>query len=141
MDAVTSTQTIQSQVVSCNALLSRDNGALWIVQYCDFPAEAISQTTSTALLDSAQGQALSRRAYKLIDQRDISLNGLYPGRSVVADINLRNDNGPFDGVLKAHLFVAQNRVYTVVAEIYTETTETRLSLVDPFLRSFSIESP
>jgi hypothetical protein len=54
---------------------------------------------------------------------------------------MRNDNGPFDGVLKARLYIAQNRVYTIVAEVYTVITAARLSLADPFLESFSIESP
>ncbi|MEP7358123.1 MAG: hypothetical protein ABI847_12840 [Anaerolineales bacterium] len=81
--------------------------------------------------------ALSRRATRRIKEHDHSLNGI-PGRLIAADIDMRN-TGAFDGRYEARLYLTGNRLYTVAAEVYTETTNTRLNLVDPFLDSFTIE--
>ena len=142
LQELAATQTLAGQLVPCTAIVAKDDGALWSIQYCDLPPETLSQAAPQALLDSAQEQALAAHAHKLTDQRDLAPSLPYPARQFTAAINMRNNNGPFDSLLQARLYLTPNRLYTVMAQVYTATAiaNTRLTLIAPFLDSFTIEA-
>lgn len=131
-------QTTFGESVVCHVLWSKDNGAVWLVQYCDYTQEVMSKFSTQELLDETRDQALKNEHARLIEEHDISFNNLYPGRSITADVAMRGI-GTFDGTYKARLYLVGNRVYCVAAKVYNENWGKRLSMMDPFLESFYID--
>ncbi len=124
--------------VEIHQVWSRDNGALWLVQYWDYSQEVIAKFTSKELLDKTRYEILLGERAKLSQEQDISLGNVYPGRSMVGEVMMRG-LGEYDGSYKARIYLAGHRIYVVAAEVYQANWGDRMALMDPFLESFSID--
>jgi len=124
--------------VACNDLIAQDNGAYFLVEYCDVPVANIARFTITQTLDQMRDEALKEAAGKLLEEEDILVSGV-PGRKLTADSALRGAGG-YDGSYWARVFVNGNRVYLVASYVFKENWGNRMAKVQPFLESFSIDT-
>lgn len=131
-------QAVLGMSVACQVLWSRDYGAVWLIQYCDFPQEVTTKFTVDELLDATRDHVLQNEHAVLIDEKDISSNNLYPGRSITADAAMRGTGG-FDGTYEARIYLVNNRIYCIAAKVYEENWGDRMSMMDPFLESLYID--
>lgn len=124
--------------VTCHDLIARDNGAYFLVEYCDVPVENIARLTVAQTLDQLRDEALKQAAGKLLEEEDILVSGVL-GRKLAADSALRGE-GAYDGSYWARVFVAGNRVYLVSSYVFKENWGNRRAKVQPFLESFRIDT-
>jgi hypothetical protein len=145
------TITIGGQPLDCHDLGAKDYGAVWLMIYCDYPPEVASQLTAAAMLDAASEAARSfygtGMATKQLSVEDITydVRGVqFPGRAFEYAINARNlfdpTVGSYPDTYRARVYAADGRLYWIGAMVTQENLDNRLSLIDPFLDSFFIET-
>jgi len=125
------------KAMECNLTLARDNGAIWLVQYCDYSAESLTGLSTKEILDRGSNEALLDARARLISESDITMNQTILGRALIGEADMRGMG--YDGTYKTRLYLAGNRLYTIAASVYNENWGNRMELIDPFLNSFTIE--
>lgn len=134
-------ESIESKVTlgastDCHVLFARDNGAYYLVEYCDYPQELIAKLTPQEILDKARDEALQDAAGVLIAEQNISLH-TYPGRDIVADSYLKGAGEK--GTYKVRVYLVSNRLYRIATYVFNENWGNRMSTMDPFLDSFFLD--
>ncbi len=104
----------------------------YVIAYADYPPEIIAESDSQTLLEGVRDGAIGNVNGALVSEQAISING-YPGIEIVA--NVTNDGGE-EGVLKAHVYIVNNRLYQVM--IITQQGDTDTAEMDEFLQSFKL---
>lgn len=125
------------EIVECILTLVRDNGAIWLVQYCDHSAQSLAGLTTREILSRGRDDALLDARARLISESDISYDQTIPGRALIAEADMRGTG--YDGTYKARLYLAGNRLYCIAASVDNENWGSRLGLMDSFLDSIVIE--
>ncbi len=130
----TVTKIVLNESVTCVRLVAPDNGALFVVEYCDYPEELIAKFTTSELLDQARDDALAEGRASLVSEQNVSLQS-YRGRSLVGRVFYSNG---LQGIYRARLFRAGNRLYLLVANSVNENWCSCIDRMDEFLESFYI---
>jgi hypothetical protein len=120
----------------CHVLFAPDNGAYYLVEYCDYPPELIAKLTTKEILDKARDEALQDAEGVLIAEQNISLHAT-PGRDIVADSYLKGDGQK--GTYKARVYLKGNRLYRIATYVFNANWGNRMSTMDPFLDSFYLD--
>lgn len=126
-------KTLLGEPAGCTLVWAPDNGALWIVEYCDLFQNALAEFTTGKILDQARDEALKDPFGVLIEETDLVLDS-YPGRSLVA----RGVVNGFEATYKTRLYLAGARLYRVAASVIDENWCGCIDRIDEFLDSFFI---
>lgn len=128
-------RTLVGVSIDCHSITAPDNGAIWLVRYCDYPQAVLARFRPQELLDQERDDALEEAVAALLHEERISFHS-YPGRSLVARSFM---GGSHEGIYKARLYLAGHRLYQVAVSVVKEDWCHCMSRMDAFLESFYIE--
>lgn len=133
-------QQLSGSSLDCHQLAAKDYGAVWMVIYCDYPPEALADLTADQILDDARESAFFvDRAPRFIDEAEITAENGAPGRIFHYELPSNQDVQVMD-TYTARAYLDGSRLYWIGAWVTSENQGYRLSLIDPFLDSFFIET-
>jgi hypothetical protein len=126
--------------LDCHQLAAKDYGAVWFVIYCDFPPEALANLTPDEILDNARESTFYTNQPTLIEERATTYDGQFPEREFLYTVDANGINTDADDIYNARAYLINNRLYWIGAMVTAENQDDRLSLIDPFLDSFYVET-
>ncbi len=88
--------------------------ATYIVAYDDLAPFSADPATIKQMLDSGRDQAIASEKGKLLEEKNISLDG-HPGREIVAETP--------EGILKTRVYVVRQRLYQII--LFTPSSQMR----------------
>jgi hypothetical protein len=126
--------------LECHQLGAKDYGAVWFVVYCDYPPEVLATLSADQILDNARESTFYINEPTLAEEKSILYGDQFPGREFLYTVEAGGINIPESDTYSARAFVVDNRLYWIGAMVTAENQDNRLSLIEPFLDSFYIET-
>lgn len=130
-------KTLFGESMECPVINFRLNGAYAFVQYCDLAPQSIASLSDDEILDQGSSEVINDIRTKLdTPQREV-VQGIYPSLKLSGQADMRGMG--YDGVFKARIILADNRIYLVAMSVYVEDWCNCLHQIDQVVDSLYIE--
>jgi len=136
IEEYTITKTLFGQPVDCSVIASGLNSAYAIVQYCDLIPESIASLSSRAFLDQARSELVRDFNLKSDTEQGTLIENAYPTLLFSGQAAMRGFS--YDGVFKARIILAEDRIYLVVMTVHTDNWCNCLHQVGQVVESFRV---
>lgn len=133
----TVTKTLFTQPVDCVVLNSSLNSAYATIQYCDLPFESILSLSTDEVFRHSRDELARDLRLKFDTEQKILIENSYPTVLLTGQANMRGVG--YDGVFKARMILAENRIYLVIMTVYSINWCNCLHQIDQVVDSFYID--
>lgn len=133
-----STKTLLGHPVGCSILVSRLNGALAIIEYCDIVAQSLEGLSSSVVLDRVYPELLANMGVRLEVVEPLSVSETYDALHLQGPQNMRGVS--LDGEFQGRVILAENRIYFIAMSVHEDNWCECRHQVDRFLDSFFIDT-
>jgi len=137
MQDYTVKETLFSETIECPNLVFRLNGAYAAVQYCDLVPTSVTSLSSEEILDRAQSEVIDGLQIQIETQRRVVVQDTYPALELSGQVDMRGMG--YDGIFKARIILADQRIYLIVISVYHEDWCNCRSQMDQVVESLYIE--